>query len=125
MDDKAVSTAMEIFSLLISGEDIAKNRPATSELYQAYYANSAVYDLVTKLLGRLNMTIYEYNETLFVTAGEGNKVFGYTNDDLKRMLGLRLNRELYLVYFIIYQALLSFYSDMSPNQNKKKAVPDI
>ncbi len=118
MDDKTISVAMEIFSLLISGEEIAKSRPSTGELYQAYYANSGVYDLVTKLLARLNLAVYEYNETLFVTAGEGNKVFGYTNDDLKRMLGLRLNRELYLVYFIIYQTLLCFYTDSATYQTR-------
>ena len=118
MDDKTMTTAMEIFSLLISGGEIAKNRPATAELYRDYYANSEVYELVTKLLGRLNIAIYEYNETLFVTAGEGNKVFGYTNDDLKRLLGLRLNRELYLVYFIIYQALLCFYTDSATYQTR-------
>jgi hypothetical protein len=116
MEEKNISRAMDIFSLLLSGEEVARNKPATAELYQAYYGNSEVYDLVTKLLGRLNIAVYEYNETLFVTAGEGNKVFGYTNDDMKKLLGLRLNRELYLVYFIIYQALLLFYTDSATYQ---------
>ena len=116
MEEKVLSKAMDIFSMLISGEEIAKNRPATSELYQIYYSNAEVYDLVTKLLARLNMSVYEYNETLFVTAGDGNKVFGYTNDDLKRIMGLRKNRELYLVYFIMYQALLFFYTDSATYQ---------
>ncbi len=116
MEEKVLSKAMDIFSMLMSGEEIAKNRPATSELYQIYYSNAEVYDLVTKLLARLNMSVYEYNETLFVTAGDGNKVFGYTNDDLKRIMGLRKNRELYLVYFIMYQALLFFYTDSATYQ---------
>ncbi len=119
MEEKTLSKAMEIFSILISGEEIEKNRPGTAELYQTYYANADVYELVTKMLARLNISIYEYNETLFVTAGEGNKVFGYTNDDLKRILGLRKNRELYLVYFIIYQALLYFYTDSATYQVKE------
>ena len=119
MEDKSLSTAMEIFSILMSGEEIQKNRPGTSELYQTYYANAEVYELVTKMLARLNMSVYEYNETLFVTAGEGNKVFGYTNDDLKRQLGLRKNRELYLVYFIMYQALLFFYTESATDQVKE------
>ena len=116
MEEKVLSKAMDIFSMLMSGEEIAKNRPATSELYQIYYSNAEGYDLVTKLLARLNMSVYEYNETLFVTAGDGNKVFGYTNDDLKRIMGLRKNRELYLVYFIMYQALLFFYTDSATYQ---------
>ncbi len=119
IEEKQLSKAMEIFSLLLSGEEIEKNRPATADLYQTYYADPAVYELVTRLLGRLNMAIYEYNETLFVTAGEGNKVFGYTNEDLKRLLGLRLNRELYLVYYIIYQTLLFFYTDSATIQTRE------
>ena len=119
MEEKALSKAMDIFSILMSGEEIAKNRPGTAELYQTCYSNAEVYELVTKLLARLNISVYEYNETLFVTAGEGNKVFGYTNEDLKRILGLRRNRELYLVYFIIYQALLFFYTDSATYQVKE------
>ena len=119
MEEKTLTKAMDIFSLLMSGEEIAKNRPGTAELYQTYYANAEVYELVTRLLARLNISVYEYNETLFVTAGEGNKVFGYTNDDLKRIMGLRRNRELYLVYFIIYQALLFFYTDSAAYQVKE------
>ena len=119
MEDKTLSKAMEIFGILISGEEISGKRPATAELYQTYYANAEVYELVTKMMGRLNMSVYEYHETLFVTAGEGNKVFGYTNEDLKRLLGLRLNRELYLVYFIIYQSLLCFYTDSATFQTRE------
>ena len=116
MEERTLKMAMEIFGTLVSGEEISRTKPSTAEAYQAYYGNSEVYDLVTKLLGRLNLSIYEYNETLFVTAGDGNKVFGYTNDDLKKLLGLRLNRELFLVYFIIYQTLLIFYSDSATYQ---------
>ena len=53
-----------------------------------------------------------------MTAGTGNKVFGYTNDDLKRSLGLRLNKELYLVFFIVYEMLLQFYKTSDTYQVK-------
>ena len=51
-----------------------------------------------------------------MTAGEGNRIFGYTNDDMKRQLGLRVNKELYMVYFIMYNALLAFYQDSASYQ---------
>ncbi|MEE1342248.1 MAG: DUF6063 family protein, partial [Lachnospiraceae bacterium] len=45
--------------------------------------------------------------------GDGNRVFGYTNEELKKLMGLRNNRELYLCYFIIYHIILAFYSESS------------
>jgi sensor histidine kinase YesM len=38
-------------------------------------------------------------------------VFGYTNEELRKILGVRLNRELYLCYFIIYIVMTRFYTD--------------
>jgi len=64
----------------------------------------------------MNLSLYEYNDSLYITAGEGNRVFGYTNDDMKKLLGLRLNKELYLCYFIMYMTLLYFYKDSSSYQ---------
>jgi hypothetical protein len=63
--------------------------------------------------------VYEYEESIYITAGEGNRIFGYTNDDMKRQLGLRLNRELYMVYFIMYNTLLLFYQDSASYQVKE------
>ena len=34
--------------------------------------------------------------------------FGYTNDELKKAIGLRLNRELFLAYLIIYDVMTLF-----------------
>ena len=65
------------------------------------------------------MNLYEYQDAVYLTAGEGNRVFGYTNDDMKRLLGLRLNRELYMVYFIMYNFLLLFYQDSASYQVKE------
>ena len=112
--DKSMDKALDIYSALISGKTISAKDKETSELYNAFYSDSEVYDITTGLLQRLNLKIYEYGETIFITAGTGNKVFGYTNDDL----GLRLNRELYLVYFIIYEALFQFYKTSDVYQIK-------
>ena len=48
---------------------------------------------------------------MYLTPGESNHVFGYTNEELKEMIGLRLNRELFLCYFIIYHIITKFYTD--------------
>lgn len=116
--EKGFEKALDIYSVLATGHSISAKDKETAELYNSFYSDSEVYDAVTTLLKKLNLKLYEYNESIFVTAGAGNKVFGYTNDDLKRMLGLRLNKELYLVYFIIYEALLQFYKTSDTYQVK-------
>ena len=46
-----------------------------------------------------------------MTSGEHNRVFGFTNEELKKTIGVRLNRELYLCYYIIYTIMMQFYQD--------------
>ena len=119
MEERSLEKALDIYSNLIIGNDISRSNKATRELYEEFYSNSAVYDITTRLVKKLNLNIYEYNDAIYLTAGEGNKVFGYTNDEMKRILGLRVNKELYMVYFIMYNALLSFYQDSASYQVKE------
>ena len=110
MEDRSLNRAMDIFSALVAGKSISLKDKSTAELYNSFYADSEVYELTTRLLSGIGLRLYEHNDSLFATAGAGNKVFGYTNEDLRRMLGLRLNVELYLVFFIIYETITIFYS---------------
>ncbi len=119
MESRNLDKALDIYAALITGQDISRNTKETREMYEDFYSNSEVYDITTKLLAKLNLSVYEYKDSLYVTAGEGNKVFGYTNDDMKRIMGLRLNRELYMCYFIMYMALLHFYQDSATYQVKE------
>lgn len=109
MDHGNLDKAMELFALLITGEEISSAQHV--DLYEAYQNNSEVYDILMSVLKKSNLSLYEFGNSLYVTAGEGNRIFGFTNDELKRAIGLRLNRELYLAYFIIYNIILIFYKD--------------
>ena len=117
--EKSMEKALDIYSVLATGRSLSSSDKETAELYNAFYSDSEVYDITTSLLARLNLKLYEYNESLFVSAGSGNKVFGFTNDDMKKILNLRLNKELFLVYFIIYEALLQFYKTSDTFQIKE------
>lgn len=119
MDSVNMTKALDIYSRLITGEDISRSDKKNGYLYEEYYQNAEVYELVSEILKRLNLNIYEYNESLYLTAGEGNRVFGYSNDELKRLIGLRYNKELYLCYYIMYNVLLSFYKDSASYQFKE------
>lgn len=110
MENRNLDKALDIVSKLIMGEQISESKD-NSQLYQEYNTNTEVYDIVHMSLKKFNLNIYEYNNSLYVSAGDNNKVFGYTNEELRNKLGLRVNRELYLVYFIIYNIITEFYTD--------------
>ena len=118
MEMKNLEKAMDIYAKLVTGEDI-KRGGANGSLYDDYYGNAEVYEIVGIMLKKLNLNIYEYKESLFLSAGEGNRIFGYTNEELKKNIGVRYNRDLYLCYFIMYEILLSFYSDSASYQFKE------
>ncbi len=116
MEEKSLDKALDIYSELAAGRSISADDKDTAELYRVFYADSEVYDITMNLLKKLGLKLYEYKNSLFVTAGNGNKVFGYTNEELKIRLGLKKNQELYLTFFIIYEALLQFYTDSGSYQ---------
>lgn len=111
MEDRNLEKALDIMSKLINGEEISRNKGENISLYEEYASNAEVYDILHKIFKKMNLNLYEYNYGLYITAGENNKIFGYSNADLKKALGVKLNRELYLCYFIIYHVIMRFYND--------------
>lgn len=111
MENRNLEKATEIFGALLVGEEISLTEGKNASLYEAYNQNAEVSEMVDCMLKKLNLKLYEYNYSLYVTAGAENRVFGYGNDELKRMMGLRLNRELYLAYFVMYTVMQHFYTD--------------
>ncbi|MCR5702864.1 MAG: DUF6063 family protein [Lachnospiraceae bacterium] len=118
MEMKNIEKAMDIYARLVTGEEIERGGN-NSQLYDDYYGNAEVYEILGVLLKKLNLHIYEYKDSLFLSPGEGNRIFGYTNEELRRAIGVRLNKELYLCYFLIYEILLQFYSDSGTYQFKE------
>ena len=110
MDNRSLEKAMELFGKLIAGEEVGMRTSKNVELYQEYRDHAEVANLLDTMLTQMNLKLYEYNETLFITAGNQNRVFGYTNEELRRLIGVRLNKELYVCYFIIYQIIPKFYT---------------
>ena len=82
MEQRNLEKALDVYAALITGQEISRSNPDTRDLYEEFYANAAVYDIVTKMMKKLNLNLYEYQDAVYLTAGEGNRVFGYTNDDI-------------------------------------------
>lgn len=119
MDSRNMDKALELYAKLTMGEEIKRSHPENGSLYEEYYQNAEVYEILNQILKKLNLNLYEYKEALYLSAGEGNRVFGYTNEELKRLMGLRYNRELYMAYYIMYQILLCFYQDSASYQYRE------
>ena len=112
MENRNLEKALDIVSLLVSGQDVGETS-ANSALYQEYSNNSEVYAIVQETLRHLELEIYEYKNSLYTAGKAGNTVFGFTNEEVKKALGIKLNKELYLAYFIIYNIIMQFYTDSS------------
>ena len=97
MENRNLDKALDIVSKLITGENVSE-RGENAALYQEYNNNAEVYDIVHMSLKKLNLNIYEYNNGLYVSAGDNNRVFGYSNEELRNVLGLRVNKELSCVF---------------------------
>lgn len=110
MDSRNLDRALDIVSRLIMGENVSE-KGADAALYQEYSTNAEVYDIVQMSLKKMNLNLYEYKNALYVSAGQNNTVFGYTNEELKKELGIKLNKELYLAYFVVYNTITNFYTD--------------
>lgn len=124
MDSRSLTKALDIAAKLIQGEEIGREK--NRSLYEEYNTNPEVYEILSELLKKWNLSLYEYQDTLYLSPGENNRVFGYSNEELKRELGIRLNKELYLCYFIIYIILMRFYSDTgSYNYTEYIRIADI
>lgn len=109
MENRNLEKALDITAALLKGEEVGTK--TNMPLYEEYSHNAEVYDITRQILKKLDINIYEYNDSLFISAGSNNRVFGFSNEELKKIMGIKLNKELFLVYFIMYCIITEFYKD--------------
>lgn len=110
MESRNIEKALEISAKLAAGETVSE-QGTNAALYQEYSTNPEVYDMVLLSLKKMELSVYEYNNSLFAAPKAHGSLFDYSNEALRRELGLRTNGELYLAYFIIYNIIMEFYTD--------------
>lgn len=126
MESRNLDYAFDIVTKLLNGEEISRGNKENISLYEEYNGNGEVYDYVQTFLKKMNLKIYEYNYGLYVTAGENNRVFGFSNEELKKALGVKLHKELYLCYYIMYQVVTYFYTETTaPNYVDYIGIEDV
>lgn len=105
----SVEKAFNIFiELLKKGELRAEEN---RELFNAFINDTEVYDIIKNIIEKHSDTsIIKGEDVLYITPGVDNKVFGYSNEELRKKIGLANNLELYTVYFVILCIVAMFYS---------------
>ncbi|KLU60190.1 hypothetical protein CEB3_c36210 [Peptococcaceae bacterium CEB3] len=118
---ETVASALEIFLELVKkGELHAEEYP---QLVQTYKTDLEVQGLLTNIVEPLaDVKILESLYVLYLSPNLDNRFFGYTNEELRQRLGLTLNRELYLAYFIILSLLAMFYGEDSLSEVSRSYV---
>lgn len=109
MEDRNLDKALELAAKLMQGEQVGI-KGENMALYEEYANNPQVYDYLRHILKKFELELYEYNNSLFVTAGN-NRAFGFTNEELRKTLGVKVNKELFLCYLIIYCTMTEFYKE--------------
>jgi hypothetical protein len=100
--------ALEIFSLLLKGDEV--NNIKNDGLYNEYKLNSGIQNDLDEIVDIFDLSMYRNeNIGLFLVAGIDNKTFGFTNEELRAILKLKNNTELYICYFIAYTTIMFFY----------------
>ena len=100
IQDVDFDKAQEIVGHLLKYNEILEDKERY--LYNNYIMNTAVQSLVHKIILSYDLNLLEYNKGLYITPGMNNQYFGYKNDELRDLLSLDNNNEIYLCYFIMY-----------------------
>jgi len=104
--------ALMIFKATLENNRI--NASVNEDLYENYKFDSNVSNDVEEIMEMFDIDMYDNpSEGLFITPGINNKIFGYSNEELRKALSLKNNTELSISFFIMYCILTRFYKESS------------
>lgn len=118
---ETIASALQIFlELAKKGELHAEEYP---QMVQTYKTDLEVQGLLTNIIEPMaDVKILESLYVLYLSPNLDNRFFGYTNEELRQRMGLSVNRELYLAYFIILSLLAMFYGEDSLSEVSRTYV---
>jgi hypothetical protein len=109
IQDSDFDKAQEIVGYLLRNNELLEDKE--KHLYNNYIIDTVVQSLVQKIILSYDLNLIEYNRGLYITPGVNNPYFGYKNAELKVLLNVDNNNEIYLCYFIIYTIITMFYKE--------------
>ncbi len=114
ISEEAMNIALEIINELLQNQEISKIK--NMALYNEYVNNTEIENITNKIAEKMGFEIYHMERTLNLCVMPENKVFGYTNEDLKnRIKQFNRNEDIYLMYFVIITLITCFYKESGFN----------
>lgn len=115
---QVIEKALDIFKVLLARQEIS--REDDRNLYEEYLYNGEVEEMVKFIAEKLELEIYNYNDKIFMTPGIDNKLFGYTNEELRESISyISNNSGLYTAYFVMLVLITLFYKQSGPDTNRR------
>ena len=115
-----VKDAFAVFMTLVSQGEVGKK---SARLLQAYKDAQEVRDIISDVFeAAAGVKVLNSVDKLYISPGVDNKVFGYTNQDLRELIGLKDNAELYTAYFVILCLVAMFYDGEDMNTATRQYV---
>lgn len=105
---ESLDIVLEILKRLIDKGELSERM--NEALYYKYKNNEAIEDLLHYVARGLELRVYEGDRVLYLCPETGSNVFGWANDDLRKLIPyVANNTELYVGYFIIMTMITIFY----------------
>ena len=115
---QVIEKALDIFKVLLARQEISRENDRY--LYEEYLYNGEVEEMVKFIAEKLELEIYNYNDKIFMTPGIDNKLFGYTNEELRGSIShINSNPGLYTAYFVMLVLITLFYKQSGPDTNRR------
>lgn len=104
--------AVNIIKEVLLGNEVSDIK--NEDLKNIYNFETTVSNEIDDILEVFDLDIFEgYSGELYITPRVDNSIFGYKNEELRNLLKVDSNLDLYMCYFIMYCLLTSFYKDSS------------
>lgn len=117
-DSGDVRDAFQIFIKLLHRGEVQD-----SDLYFAYNQGDVRLILEEVVEKEAGVKIFAAGESLYISPGVDNPLFGYTNAQLREKMKLRDNSQLYLAYFVMLCLLAKFYNSDDQSLTSRQFLP--
>lgn len=112
------SEAFILYQTLIQDKEISKRKHP--EIYRSYFSPK-VRDVIQNIIQRDGQVkIFHLDDTIYLLPELDNEVLTYTNEELRNVMKLNSNKELYMAQFIWINVLSEFYSEQFQFTNEPR-----
>jgi hypothetical protein len=119
VDSSPFEGAFKIFIYLIKHGEFTDHDRELMRLWRTPEVRDVLRSII---MPQAEVDIFEVKGTIYITPMVGSKLFSYRNEEIKRALNLKTNKELYTAYFVML-CLISMYFSGEDSNSTRNYVP--